>query len=374
MVASDTRTEPRRAVFYWETRGIVLNDERVNPYGGLLARALAPHGVVLEPGWRLDPEWVQAQHGRVQVLHLNWLHRFYADPDREVRRDRFRRLLSGLVLARRLGFRLVWTMHNFYPHEQYDRLLDRRVRRLVCLLAHAVIAHCEHAATLLDQHFGRRHGVFVIPHGHFIDVYPNTIGRAAARRRLRLPDDAFVYVFFGNIRAYKGVEHLVETFSALPDRRLRLVIAGRLHSNYGGPLLATSGTALDRRIVFRPGQVSIEELQVYFNAADAAVFPFEDTLTSGSAIAALGFGCPIVVPAVGCLPELLAGRGCGVLYDAAAPGGLRRALEAARAMAPAAAREAALARARDLDWGEIGRQTLRAYGLAGDGAGSGRAG
>ncbi|MGH2355763.1 MAG: glycosyltransferase, partial [Chloroflexota bacterium] len=293
-------------MFFWEERGIALDDERVNPYGGLLARALAPHGVALEPGWTLDPEWVRAQHGRARVLHLNWLHRFYADPDRETRQRRFRRFLSGLVLARRLGFRLVWTMHNLYPHEQHDRLLDRRVRRLVCLLAHAVIAHCPHAATLLAQHFGRRHDVFVIPHGHFMDVYPNTIGRAAARHALGLPDDAFVYLFFGNIRSYKGVEQLLEVFSALPDRRLRLVIAGRLHPNYRGPLQAGSGSTLDRRIVFRPGQVAIEEMQVYFNAADAAVFPFVDTLTSGSAITALGFGCPIVAPAVGCLPELLA--------------------------------------------------------------------
>jgi glycosyltransferase involved in cell wall biosynthesis len=356
---------PYRAVFYWEERGITLDDERVNPYGGLLARALAPRGVALEPGWRLDPEWVRAQHGRVQVLHMNWLHRFYSDPDADVRRQRFRQFLAGLVLARRLGMRLVWTMHNLYPHEQHDRLLDRRMRRLVCLLAHAVIAHCRHAVDLLAQHFGRRRDVFVIPHGHFIDVYPNTIGRRAARRALGLPDDAFVYVFFGNIRAYKGVEHLLEVFSALRGDHVRLVIAGRLHPNYRGPLEAQSGSRLDPRIVFRPGKVAIEDMQLYFNAADAAVFPFVDTLTSGSAITALGFGCPIVVPAVGCLPELVGERPCGVLYDPSVPDGLARALETAQGMNGTATGAAALARARDLDWDGIAQQTLGAYGLAG---------
>src|SRR5439155_15691339 len=101
MVATLATPQPStnlcRAVFYWEERGIALDDERVNPYGGLLAQALAPHGVVLEPGWRLDPEWVRAQRGRVHVLHLNWLHRFYADPDPGVRRRRFRQFLARLV-------------------------------------------------------------------------------------------------------------------------------------------------------------------------------------------------------------------------------------------------------------------------------------
>ena len=351
----------RRAVFYWEERGIGLDDERVNPYGGLLAQGLAPLGVTLEPGWRIDPEWVREQEGSVEVLHMNWLHKFYSDPDRAVRRARFRQLVAGLVLARRLGMRLVWTVHNLYPHEVHDAQMDRRVRRLVCALAHAVIVHCEQARGLVAQHFGRRRDVFVIPHGHFMDVYPNTVGREAAREALGLPRDAFAYVFFGNIRSYKGVERLLEVFATLPDERLRLVIAGRLHPNYRGPLRDGLAT-LDGRIVFRPGTVSIQEMQVYFNAADAAVMPFVDTLTSGSAITALGFGCPVVLPTVGCLPELLAGRPCGVLYDPQEADGLRRAMEAVRDGTGGATREGALARARDLDWNTIARQTLVAYG------------
>src|SRR5262245_11444690 len=94
--------EPFRVVFFWEAQGIPLDSERANPYGGLLARALAGHGVALEPGWSLDPDWVQAQHGRIQALHLNWLHRFYAGPDAAERRRRFRAFTAALVLARRL--------------------------------------------------------------------------------------------------------------------------------------------------------------------------------------------------------------------------------------------------------------------------------
>jgi beta-1,4-mannosyltransferase len=356
-------SERCRAVFFWEQGGIAIDHPRVNPYGGLLARGLASHGVILEPGWEITPEWVRAQHPRVQVLHLNWVHKFYAHPDPAERRRRFRAFAAGLLQARRLGIRIVWTMHNLYPHETHDAVLDRQARRLVCRLAHAVIAHCPHAAGLLAAHFGRRRDVYVIPHGHFIDAYPHTVGRPAARRALDLPDDAFVYVFFGNIRAYKGVERLLETFATLPGDDLRLVIAGRVHPNYGGPLSADAPPVPDRRILFRPGEVAIEEVPLLFNAADVAVLPFLDTLTSGSAITALGFGCPLVVPAAGCLPELVGSTAAGVLYDATAPDGLRDALLRARGAAGPSARAAALAQARALDWAPIARQTLAAYGL-----------
>jgi hypothetical protein len=119
-----------RAVFFWEESGLVLDDPRANPYGGLLARSLAPHGVTLEAGWAIDPAWVRRQHARgVQLLHLNWLHRFYIDPHLDARRTRFRSLVTSLVLARRLGTRLAWTVHNLYPHEVHDRgrpVCDRR--------------------------------------------------------------------------------------------------------------------------------------------------------------------------------------------------------------------------------------------------------
>jgi beta-1,4-mannosyltransferase len=45
--------------------------------------------------------------------------------------------------------------------------------------------------------------------------------------------------------------------------------------------------------------------QLFYNAADVVVFPFTDILTSSSVITALGFYCPVIVPALGCLPELV---------------------------------------------------------------------
>ena len=90
----------------------------------------------------------------------------------------------------------------------------------VTTLANAVICHCEHAKSVLGRRFGRRWGVHVIPHGSFADAYPRKATRAEARRAFDIPDDAFVYGYFGNIRAYKGVERLIEEFGSLEGDRL----------------------------------------------------------------------------------------------------------------------------------------------------------
>ena len=103
-----------------------------------------------------------------------------------------------------------------------------------------------------------------------------------------------------------------------------------------------------------------DELQLYLKAADVVVLPFLDILTSGSAITALGFGRPVIVPAIGCLPELMDER-MAVLYDPQAADGLRQALMAARQRDLVAAGAAAYDHARSLAWDKIARQTLEAY-------------
>lgn len=91
-----------------------------------------------------------------------------------------------------------------------------------------------------------------------------------------------------------------------------------------------------------------------------AVLPFTAVLTSGSAIQALGFGKPLVVPRLGCLPELVAG-GAGLLYDPAAEGALAGALTAARSLDLGAARRAALRRTAELDWEPIAGRIAELY-------------
>ena len=353
-----------RVVFYWEAAGLSLT--RANPYGGLLARALAPLGVEMIPGYAEDltPDWLRAHQGQVDVLHLNWPNGLYQsdDPPEAVRRASD--LVANLALARQLGYRVVWTVHNLYPHESAHPELDRLVQTSLCALATAVIAHCQHGRRLVREHFHREGGVLVIPHGHFIEPYPATLSRAEARGRLGIGPNQFVLLFFGNVRRYKGIEGVLDAFRRLPGDDLTLLLAAKVYSEYGDGLVDEARQA-DPRVVVSPSRFfANEEFQVYFRAANVAVLPFLNVLTSGSTITALGFGVPVVVPAIGCLPELV-DETVGILYDPTAPDALFEAMRAIRGRDTAALGRAALARAQSLGWDGIARQTLAAYQLGG---------
>ena len=96
-----------RAVFFWEAAGLSL--DQANPYGGLLARALAGVGVDMVAGYneQLNEEWLRSNRATVDVLHLNWPHILYDAPTLDERVTLCAEMLSHLALARELGYKIV---------------------------------------------------------------------------------------------------------------------------------------------------------------------------------------------------------------------------------------------------------------------------
>jgi glycosyltransferase involved in cell wall biosynthesis len=209
--------------------------------------------------------------------------------------------------------------------------------------------------------FGRRHNLFVIPHPHFIGIYPRSASREQARSILGIPADAFIYGFFGSIQPYKGIEELIESFRRLPDDDAWLVIAG---GNSRQPeYLDTIHERADSlpRIVLRTYQrAPSEELTRVMQASDVIVLPFRATTTSGTLMLALSWGRPVIAPALGCLPMTVPPL-AGILYDPTASDPLPQAMTELRRMDLVRASDAAVAAARRFDWDEIAAATLRAY-------------
>ena len=349
-------------LFFWEQVGGLSLEFRCNPYAGLLDGALHAHDVHLELGdYGFSRSWLEAQRPTHDVLHFNWLHAFYRRHDLASTLAAYHDFAENLQLARQLGYRIVWTLHNLYPHERPHPHVDHLARLLVADHADVVLAHCEHAAHLARQRFYCR-DVRVVPHGNFIDVYPNELSGVEARSRLGLRADDFVYLFFGNARAYKSVEGLIDAFASLEqsDAVLGLMMRNAFDPAYGQQLIDRAGAGNSRVHVWTSDFFAVDEFQLYLNCADVVVLPFSEVLTSGSAITALGFGRPLILPALGCLPELIDDT-MGITYDPAEPGALRQAMERIRQCDLAAAGAAARARAESLDWNRIASRVVAAY-------------
>jgi len=362
----------------------------INPYIGLFCQGLQAAGADVRLSSRLTPADLAAD-GRPDVIHFHWLERYDVPQAILVRglhaaRDlprrglcrlvagslnarwlyqlrrwlRLRRLFGLLAGFQRQGGRLAFTAHNLEPHEDTG-LADRWGIAHMIRQADIVHVHDASTAALLGERFGRRAGVAVIMHGHYLSAYPNEVGRAAARDRLGLPPDAFVFVTLGLLRPYKGLEELVPALRAQEGERVCLVLAGQPEPlDYVAKLKTL--IADDPRIRLRPGLVPRDEVQLYLNACDAVVLPYRRMTTSGAALLAFSFGRPVIAPAIGAFPNLIAGRR-GILYDPRRQDGLAAALAQAQQTDWRGAAEEIIAWVRQFDWQGIGAALLEAYSL-----------
>jgi glycosyltransferase involved in cell wall biosynthesis len=258
---------------------------------------------------------------RPDLLHLHWPEEFYRWRGEGALPDRAQHFLDRLKAMRAAGVPMVWTVHNVAPHDVRDAGLDDRVYRSVIEMADLIHHHCPCSVTTLAQRYGVSPDkpAFVQAHGHYFS-YPNTISREDARRELGIPPQARVFLQFGQIRGYKGLNLLLNAFDQLKLDRKHLVVAGQYTPPSG------RGAALERlQLAWRKRTASnfllvgrsidSARIQLYVNAADCMVLSHTAGLNSGVAVLAMSFGKPVIGPDLGCLSWVL-GQGPNPIYKA----------------------------------------------------------
>jgi beta-1,4-mannosyltransferase len=337
-----------------------------NPYQRQLAANLRFLGFNVTPRAQLKGLIVDILRGRnkARIIHLHWL------PALPGGAKGFIRLLAycaRLLMLRLLGRKIVWTVHNLYNHEVQNRRLERWLTRIVTAAAARILVHSPTAHTLVVKEFQVRHPekVSVVPHGNYVRAYPNSISQAEARQRLGLDPKRAVILFFGNIRPYKGVLHLLEAYEKLGAGDSTLVIAGKPSWDVAAAATFQQVVARNKDVAVRAGFVPDEEVQVYLNACDVVVFPYQEILTSGAVIRAMSFGKACIAPRRGCIPDVLDDAGA-FLYDSNKPEGLKTALAAALRERSRLTDMGAhnLNQCRQWDWDSVAQRTATQYSAA----------
>jgi beta-1,4-mannosyltransferase len=273
-------------------------------------------GVEIYEG-RFSGKWLLKHLRNIDYIHIHWPSFFYNRPQRGKCLRGFALFTFLLMLARWRGARLIWTIHNLYPHERcVIPQLDTLTRRLLIRLGTIFFVHGSSAEADVLREFPALAGrTVVIDHGHWIGHYANTMACSTARTQLGLTNSEFVFLFLGTCNPYKNLEGLIRAFEQLPGNPT-LIISGKFQdSAYEAEIRAAINRSRGR-IILHSGFVPDEDLQIYLRACNVVVTPYNEVLSSGSAILAMSFGRPVIAPAIGGLKDLVVER-CGLLYDLA---------------------------------------------------------
>jgi D-inositol-3-phosphate glycosyltransferase len=125
---------------------------------------------------------------------------------------------------------------------------------------------------------------------------------------LGLDPNCHYILFFGFIRAYKGLDLLLKAlgndrFRHVPD--LKLIVAGEFYDSSEPYLQMVKEYGLEDRLVLRTEFIPNRDVRHYFCAADLVVQPYKHATQSGVTQVAYHFEKPMVVTNVGGLAELV---------------------------------------------------------------------
>ena len=336
---------------------LFLSESPGNPYQHLLSKGLEQFSIKVNCKAKIPSEiWLFKNRTNFQVLHIHWPHMLYQQ-GKNIPLC-FIRFTGKLILARLLGYKIVWTVHNLMPHDQLYPVIDYLVRLFIVKIAHSIIVHCGYAKDKVVKKFRRKKGVYVIPHGNYLEIYPSSNTKEEARQILGIHNSAFVYLFFGAIRSYKGVDCLVKAFNQLVDKNVVLLIAGKCSDSE--EKILTRMTQHEKRIKLFLEFIPNEKVPLFFKSADVHILPFSEVLTSGSMILGLSFSIPVIAPALGCLPEILSPK-AGILYNTSGENGLLKALQTIKQKDVAEMGRQAYKVAAALDWKTIANKTYQVY-------------
>ena len=249
-------------------------------------------GIRLNADYTLDPiypwTWVNTAH---QINELNpdiamiqWWTTFWGP--------------AYWVLTRRLrreGVKVVFVIHNVFPHEAlpWDRWIARHVLRLGD--AHLVQSANEEER-LLSLIPGAHPTLCPMP---VFNMFPveNSLTKDKAKELVGIRKDIPLLLFFGIVRPYKGLKYAIKAMSILRDSgtKVQLLVAGEFWEEIKSYEDQLSDLDLNDQVTLVNKYIPDEEVGIYFTAADVFVAPYIDGTQSASVKTALGFNLPVVV-------------------------------------------------------------------------------
>lgn len=214
--------------------------------------------------------------------------------------------------------RVVAITDNAVPHEK--RPGDKPFTRYFLSACDGFVTMSRKVlADLQDLGFGNKPALYR-PHplyDNFGPAKPKEVALAA----LGLSAEVRYVLFFGFIRAYKGLDILLEAMAdprvaALP---VKLLIAGEFYEDAAPYESLIQKYNLESRLVRATDFIPNERVADYFSAADLVIQPYKHATQSGVSQVAYHFGRPMLVTDVGGLAELIPAGVVGYVVPPTAP-------------------------------------------------------
>jgi len=231
---------------------------------------------------------------------------------------------SALRYAKKKNIPFVVTYHNDAPESGgifirnwANKIYNKTLLKNVLSGADAIIAtsnsYVNESMFLGDY----KEKIEVIPNGINLNEFENNLSKSECRKKLDLPQDKKIILFFGNIVVYKGPYILLKAISTIKDfiKDFELVFAGRGEMQEELIKMAKN-LGVEKNIRFS-GYVEEHLKPLYFKSADIFCLPSINLAEAFGIVnlEAMACGVPIVSTKLGGIPDVVESGKNGLLAE-----------------------------------------------------------
>ena len=210
--------------------------------------------------------------------------------------------------------RCVALVHNMIPHE--PSLLDKLFAPLYVRATDGFVALSDSVVQDINRLDPSHKPKTSYPHPIY-DHYGEQMSKEEACQALHLQPEKQYMLFFGLVRAYKGLDLLLDAFGFVKDQlpNLQLIIAGEFYEDEDKYRTQIASNQLTDRVIIKNEFIADADLRKYFGAADLIVQPYKSATQSGVTQVAFHFEKPMLVTNVGGLGEIVHDHQMGYAVD-----------------------------------------------------------
>ncbi len=206
----------------------------------------------------------------------------------------------------------VTVVHNFKPHE--SRIGDKQLNKFIANRTDILVSLSSSVKADIENSVKDK-PVLQLFHPIY-NHYGSEISKTNAKEALGWSEDTKYLLFFGLVRAYKGLDLLIEALALLEsNEKYKLVIAGEFYEDQKKYDKLIAEKNLENRIIIRNEYIPNEDIPKLFCASEAIVLPYRTATQSGVVPIALHFRRPVIVTRVGGLAALIERHNIGLIAE-----------------------------------------------------------
>lgn len=218
------------------------------------------------------------------------------------------------VIRKYCEAKLISLTHNMIPHE--PNFLDKFLPNYFVKTMDGFIALSKSVIEDINKFDKRNCPKIFSPHPIY-DHYGERLNRNEALKALNLPTEDKYVLFFGFIRAYKGLDLLLKAFAnqKLKNKNIKLIVAGEFYSDEKNYQSLIDELEIREQVILRTDFIPDSEVNKYFSAADIVAQPYKTATQSGVTQIAYHFEKPMLVTNVGGLAEIVPHQKVGYVVN-----------------------------------------------------------